>query len=123
MAARSAIQRQPGLHDAQLGWHDVHDALLRMVDAVQVDAVLACEVLQLHHHVADLGDRDAGQPPCAPGGRHVVVGECVDLVGAQHLPTLRLERDERVVGVLLRQCAVDVEQRFALVGHDMVVVP
>jgi hypothetical protein len=114
--------QQAWLRDALLGRHDVQDALTRIVDPEQRDAVPRCVGLQLEHHVADLGVRDSVDAFVAPSRRHVMVGEGEQLARTRDAAAFLLQFVERVRSALVNIGAIDVQQQFlAILRHDVTV--
>src|SRR5688572_31480421 len=87
-----AADEQSRLRDALLGRHDVQDALPRIVDAEERDAMRSGVRMKLLHHVADLGNGDALDALLAAGGRHVMIGERENLLRSRDRAALRFER-------------------------------
>ena len=105
-----ADHKQSRLDDALLRRHDVHDALLLVRHAEQRDAVFFRHVLHVDHHVADAEIRNAVSAFGTSGGRHVVIGESVNLSGLQYLASGLLQFREGVQRVFLGERDVDIHQ-------------
>ena len=99
----------------------MHDALARIVEPDQPDAVLGRIVRELLDHPADLRSRQvAGAPP----GRHVVVGDAECELGMRdRRPALR-QLVEGVERPFVQQMPVDPQQCLpVLAGQNGVAVP
>ena len=77
--------RRAGQHDAELGPDDMGDALLRVVNVEQPDAIGAAA---LAHCLDESGSRRVGLVVAAGIGRYRMILHRKGQVGAAHRPTL-----------------------------------
>ena len=93
----------------------MHDALPRIVQAEQLDAVLGRVLLDLAHHARELGIGDVA-PRAA--GRHVMVGHAEGQARFGDLDAALRELAEGMERALVHVVAVDPEQRLAVLAAD-----
>ena len=99
----------------------VHDALARVVEAHQHDAVLGRVVDDLLDHA---GERGIGDDAVARMRRHVVVGDAEGQVRPRHLGVARLDLVEALERAFVDVVPVDPQQREAVLGlEDLVLCP
>ena len=110
---QQARQRQP-----LFGPDHMHDALARIAQAEQRDAVIRRIGLEIGHHGGDLRIGDAGG---AAVGGDVMVGDGESEPRLGHLAPARLQLAEGVERAFMHVMAVDPEQRGAvLAAGDLV---
>ena len=111
--AVAAHDEQARQRQALLGADDVHDALPWIVQAEQLDAVLARVALEIAHHGRDLRIRDL---MVAAARRHVMVGDAEGQPGLRRLAAARLHLAEGVEGAFVDVVPVDEEERSAVLA-------
>ena len=119
--AVAADDQQSGQGQALFRPDNVHDALARIVEAEQPDAVLFGVVLDLAHHARDLG---IGDVVTRTARRHVMIGHAEGQPGLRHLDAAFAKLGEGVKRAFMDVVAVHPQQRLAVVApHDLMGVP
>ena len=119
----AAGERDARLREAEFGADYVHDALLRIVHAEAADAVFGAVQIKQANHFARVGVDHIGEAFFAAAGGHVVIGGGEALARFAHLAPLFGQRTKGVKRAVVQQIAVDVEQRFAALVDDHVLLP
>ncbi len=116
--AVAADDQQPRQRQALLRTDHMHDALARIVEAEQLDAVLGRVLLDLPHHARQLGIGDVA-PRAAR--RHVMVGDAEGQPGLGDRHAALGQLAEGMERALVHVVAIDPEQRLAVLAtHDLV---
>ena len=92
----------------------MHDALARVVEIGQVDAVPRGVGAQLRDHARKLGIGDCARPPRA---RCVMVGDGEGQIGAAQRAGLMVQHAECVEAALVHVMPVYRQQRLAVLPH------
>jgi len=94
-----------------LGPDDVHDALPRIVQPEEMDAVLRSVRLEIAHHRRNLR---IGDLAVAPARRHVMIGDAEGKARLGDLASALSHFAESVKGAFVHIVPVDPEQRSAV---------
>jgi hypothetical protein len=116
--AVAADHQQARQGEALLRPHHMHDALAGIVDAEQLDVVSGRVLLELAHHVRDLG---IGDGATRAAGGHIVIGDAKGETRLRHHGTALGDLTETLKRAFVHVVAVHPEQRLAiLAAHDLV---